>query len=86
MTVEMTLPNGAKQCLIDIQNWEFHWQGTYMYKTPVAVPANTRLSLRAIYDNSANNPNQPNSPPQDVGWGEATTDEMCIAFLGVTVD
>jgi hypothetical protein len=86
MTVEMTLPGGAKQCLIDIQNWEFHWQGTYMYKTPVAVPANTRLSLRAIYDNSANNPNQPNNPPQDVGWGEATTDEMCIAFLGVTVD
>jgi hypothetical protein len=31
-------------------------------------------------------PENPNHPPQDVRWGENTTDEMCIAFLGVTLD
>lgn len=86
MTVEMTLPGGAKQCLIDIQDWDFHWQGAYRYKAPVTIPAGSALRLTAYYDNSANNPRQPNDPPKPVGWGEATTDEMCIAFLGVTVE
>jgi hypothetical protein len=86
MKVEMTLPGGAKQCLIDIQDWDFHWQGTYRYKQPITIPAGTLLSLTAFYDNSAENPDQPNDPPKAVGWGEATTDEMCIAFVGVTVN
>ncbi len=38
----------------------------------------------AHYDNSAKNPRNPNTPPKDVKWGEATTDEMCIGFLAVT--
>jgi hypothetical protein len=44
------------------------------------------FSLRAYYDNSAGNPRNPNDPPKPVSWGEATTDEMCIAFLGVTIE
>ncbi|HKR64852.1 MAG TPA: ascorbate-dependent monooxygenase [Thermoanaerobaculia bacterium] len=86
MSVEMTPPNGASQCLINIDDWEFNWQGAYLYKNPIDVPAGTRLSLRAIYDNSSENPRNPNSPPRAVSWGEATTDEMCIAFLGMTVE
>jgi len=35
---------------------------------------------------SEGNPRNPSTPPQDVGWGEETTDEMCVAFLRVTVD
>jgi hypothetical protein len=87
MTVEMT-PQGSTQpqCLIDIQDWDFNWQGAYRYKTPVDIPANARVSLTAWYDNSANNPLNPNDPPKPVSWGEQTTDEMCIAFLGVTVE
>jgi hypothetical protein len=44
------------------------------------------LSLEAIYDNSEGNWRNPNNPPKPVSWGEQTTDEMCIAFLGVTLD
>lgn len=86
MQVEAKLPNGSTECLINIGDWDFHWQGLYRYQEPVALPALTRVSLKAIYDNSASNPLNPNLPPKDVSWGEATTDEMCIAFLGVTFD
>lgn len=86
MTVQMTTPDEATRCLIDIQDWDFNWQGAYRYETPVDVPAGSRLSLTAYYDNSSDNPRNPNNPPQSVSWGEATTDEMCIAFLGVTID
>jgi hypothetical protein len=86
MTVEMKAPGADAQCLINIDDWDFNWQGAYMFKTPIDVPIGTRMSLRAIYDNSSSNPLNPNDPPKAVSWGEATTDEMCIAFLGVTIE
>ena len=86
MHVSATLPTGQTQCLINIDDWDFNWQGMYRYNDPVAIPAGTKLSLEAFYDNSTNNLRNPNNPPQPVWWGEQTTDEMCIAFLGFTVD
>ncbi len=86
MNVQATLPGGQSQCLIDINDWDFNWQGMYLYQQPIAIPALSHFSLEAHYDNSANNARNPNSPPQAVSWGEKTTDEMCIAFIGFTVD
>lgn len=86
MTVSMTPAGGTAQCLIDIPDWDFNWQGAYRYEHPIDIPAGARVSLTAYYDNSANNPRNPNNPPKPVSWGEATTDEMCIAFLGVTLE
>lgn len=86
MKVELTPPNGTPQCLIDIQDWDFNWQGAYRYATPIDVPAGSKLALTAYYDNSSANPRNPNDPPKPVSWGEATTDEMCIAFVGVTIE
>ena len=86
MHVQAKLPTGETKCLIDIKDWDFNWQGTYGYNQPLAFPALTTVSLEAHYDNSANNWRNPNSPPKEVRWGEQTTDEMCIAFLGVTID
>ena len=40
--------------------------------------------LEAVFDNSANNPHNPFSPPQAVTFGEQTTNEMCFVFLGGT--
>jgi hypothetical protein len=78
--------NAGSSCLINIDDWDFNWQGLYRFKDPIAVPAGTKLSLEAYYDNSASNMRNPNDPPKPVSWGEATTDEMCIAFLGFTID
>jgi hypothetical protein len=52
----------------------------------VKLPAGSRVDVVAYYDNSENNPHNPNSPPQWVTWGEETTDEMCIAVLILTLD
>lgn len=86
MEVKMTLPGGQTHCLVNIDDWDFNWQGAYRYKEPITAPAGTRLWLTAFYDNSAGNPRNPNSPPQPVSWGEQTTDEMCLAFVGVTIE
>lgn len=86
MKVEATRPDGSTECLINIEDWDFNWQGSYMFKEPVSIPSGTRLSLRATYDNSSSNPRNPNNPPKPVSWGEETTDEMCIAFVGFTYD
>jgi mono/diheme cytochrome c family protein len=86
MHVTATLPNGTTQCLIGIDDWDFNWQGMYRFNDPVALPAGTRVALEAFYDNSSANARNPNDPPKAVSWGEQTTDEMCIAFIGVTLD
>jgi uncharacterized protein (TIGR03437 family) len=85
--VEMTQPGKTTaDCLVNIDNWDFRWQGTYTYQEQIPVPVGTRLNLTTFFDNSAANPNNPNSPPKVVRWGEATTDEMALAFIGFTLD
>lgn len=86
MQVDMKPPNGPSQCLIRIDDWDFNWQGAYRFTTPIDVPAGSQLTATAYYDNSSSNPRNPNNPPKPVSWGEATTDEMCLAFLGVTIE
>jgi hypothetical protein len=83
VTIDAVFPNGDRRQLIRIADWDFHWQGEYTFKQPILLPAGTRIELTAYYDNSLNNPRNPNNPPMDVGWGERTTDEMCLAFLSV---
>ncbi|MBI3949189.1 MAG: hypothetical protein HY314_01860 [Acidobacteria bacterium] len=86
MEVQAVYPNGMTRCLININDWDFHWQDAYLYKEPIPLPGGTRLEVTAYYDNSADNPRDPNLPPQPVSWGERTVDEMCIAFIAFTVD
>lgn len=70
------LPDGRKQWLIRIRDWNFNWQEQYRYATPVKLPADTRLEMEFTYDNSDANPRNPNHPARRVVWGPATTDEM----------
>lgn len=84
--ITATYPDGTQKPLIWVNPWDFNWQETYVYKTPVALPRGTRIALEAFYDNSADNPRNPNNPPRLVRWGEKSTDEMCTAFLYVTYD
>lgn len=86
MKVTATSPDGTVQPLIYIDDWDFHWQGTYTFARPVPLPGGTRIDVEAVYDNSSANRRNPSAPPHDVRWGEQTTDEMCIAFVRVTVD
>lgn len=69
-------PDGDTVQLIKIDHWDFHWQGTYMFKKMITIPGGSTLYGKAVYDNTINNPNNPNSPPKLVTNGEETTDEM----------
>jgi hypothetical protein len=76
-------PDGFKEWLIWIQQWDFNWQGDYRYKKPLHLPKGTALHLQFSYDNSTNNPVNPNQPPQRVVFGERSSDEMCELGLQV---
>ena len=65
---------------IRVPNWDFHWQGFYMFSQLQKIPSGYKVKGEAVYDNTANNPNNPNSPPQSVQFGENTTDEMFIVY------
>jgi peroxiredoxin len=79
-------PDGPKQTLVAIKDWDYNWQETYFLKEPISLKAGTRIEVQAVFDNSSGNPSNPSRPPRDVEWGEQTTDEMCYIFLGATSD
>jgi hypothetical protein len=83
MKVTAVKPGGEKVPLVWIKDWDFNWQGQYRYAKLIPLPKGTRLELEAYYDNSTDNPKNPNDPPQRVRWGEQTTDEMCLCGLQV---
>ena len=76
-----TLPDGTDHPLIWIKDWNFNWQDQYVYRDPVDLPKGTTIHVEGRYDNSADNPFNPSSPPARVLFGEETTDEMCLAIF-----
>jgi Tfp pilus assembly protein PilF len=78
-----TLPNGNREWLIRIPNWDPNWQAVYHYRKPVFLPAGTVISMRYHYDNSSANPRNPTSPPRGVRGGNQSTDEMAHFWLQV---
>jgi hypothetical protein len=84
--VSMTPPGGETVVLVDIKDWDYNWQETYWFKTPIKAKAGTRFEVEGIYDNTAKNPNNPFNPPRDIFFGEETTNEMLFGFFGATPD
>jgi hypothetical protein len=76
MKLTATLPDGSVKTLLWIPDWDFTWQEQYQFEDYVPLPKGTRLDVSISYDNSADNPRNPNSPPRRVSWGEQSTDEM----------
>ncbi|HEV3385526.1 MAG TPA: redoxin domain-containing protein [Gemmata sp.] len=79
----MTPPDGKEVSLIRIPEWDYNWQEQYELKEPLKLGKGTILRVRATFDNSADNPLNPSSPPRAVMVGEQTTSEMCFVFLGI---
>ena len=73
-TVGDTIP------LVEIDNWDFHWQGTHSFQKPIKIPTGSVLHGIALYDNTYNNPNGPR-PIQTVTVGESTTNEMMLFYF-----
>src|SRR5258708_2535940 len=83
MQAVATLPDGSKQWLLWIKDWDFSWQDQYQYKKPMPLPKGTRIDVAITYDNSAENPRNPSHPPKRVKWGEQSFDEMGSVTLQV---
>jgi hypothetical protein len=66
--------------LIQINDWDFHWQGFYVFKNLQKIPAGYTIRGKGIYDNTTNNLHNPNNPPINVAPGLNTHDEMFIYY------
>jgi len=74
---------GSVEVLLRV-NYHFHWQLSYRLAEPRVLKAGTRLRAIAWYDNSKNNPHNPD-PEKTVTWGDQTSDEMMVGFFDVAV-
>lgn len=72
--------DGVRETLLDIAHYDFNWQLSYDYATPIEVKRATTIGIEAVFDNSAANPVNPD-PSKRVRWGQQTTDEMLIGYI-----
>lgn len=82
---QLVYPDGHKEEVLSVPHYDFNWQTYYVFAKPLAVPKGSRLEGTAIYDNSVNNPANPD-PTVAVHWGEQTWQEMQYTGLTYTVD
>ena len=80
----VTYPTGEKETLLAVPHYDFNWQLTYELAQPKLLPAGTVIECTAHFDNSPNNPYNPD-PTKEVHFGEQTWEEMMIGFLDVAV-
>lgn len=73
-------PNGESEVLLAVPHYDFHWQMSYYLKTPKVLPKGTVVSCIAAWDNSANNPNNPD-PKAQVVDGLQSWEEMMAGFV-----
>ncbi len=78
-------PHGRIRTLLRIPHYDFFWQLSYRLATPIPLKAGTILQAVATFDNSRNNPHNPD-PGATVTWGEQTWAEMMVGFFDVAVD
>ena len=76
-----TLPDGTKKILLQIDDWDLDWKAPYRYAVPLLLPAQTKIALEIVFDNTRVNPRDPRRRPHFVipGWG--TMDEMASLWL-----
>ena len=74
-TFEIEYPDGRVEVVLSVPHYDFNWQRNYEPVEPIRIPAGSRLIHRTIYDNSRQNPANPD-PSQTIGWGLQSWDEM----------
>jgi len=76
-------PDHSKETLLHV-NYNFYWQLSYKLATPLPLKAGTELQAIAVFDNSKNNPHNPD-PTKTVHWGDQTSDEMMVGFFDIAI-
>lgn len=80
MTTEAIYPDGRREVLYRVPKYDFRWQETYFLKNQFVMPKGTRLITTAYFDNSPNNPLNPD-PTKAIRWGEPSNEEMMGFWL-----
>jgi peroxiredoxin len=80
MKYEALYPDGSRETLLSVPRYDFNWQTTYRFATPKRVPKGTWLLCTGGFDNSSQNPSNPD-PAKRVEWGDQSWDEMFIGFF-----
>ena len=77
--------DGRTETLLNVPNYSWHWQLWYNLAEPMKLPKGTKLQCTEHFDNSKNNPDNPDSA-KTVIWGQQTTDEMMVCMFNVVFD
>ncbi len=85
MQLSAAYPDGRSEILLDVPEYSFDWQLFYYPEEPLFVPAGTRVDILAHYDNSADNPANPD-PTRAVGFGVQSADEMMFGMFEFIAD
>ena len=78
--IELMMPDSSKSLLLDVPRYDFNWQTFYSFKAPVRIEPGMRLIATAWYDNSKDNPFNPDFT-KSVRFGEQTFEEMMIGYF-----
>jgi hypothetical protein len=81
---ELTQPDGTKETLLDVPQYDFNWQTAYRLPEPRLIPRGSKLQSFATFDNSSNNLANPD-PSKTVSWGDQSWDEMVLGYFDVAV-
>ena len=79
---ELTYPDGTTETLLSVPDYDFGWQSVYRFAKPLKVPKGSKLTWIGHWDNSADNPRNPD-PNKAVFWGLQTWDEMQNGWMEV---
>ena len=82
---DLRYPDGRSEILLNVPHYDFEWQFFYYLQQPRILPAGTVIECLAHFDNSPNNPDNPD-PAAEVRWGDQSWEEMMIGFFEIAVD
>ncbi|QDS93545.1 hypothetical protein FF011L_23150 [Roseimaritima multifibrata] len=80
--MDVQTKSNENQTLLSVPEYDFNWQHTYQFVSPLQLDEIERLEMSVQFDNSAGNPNNP-APDEYVTWGDQTWEEMSLAYLDI---
>ena len=81
----LVFPNGDTQTILKVPAYNWHWQLWYNLAEPIILPKGTKIECTAHFDNSPNNPENPD-PTKTIIWGQQNWDEMMVGFFNLVFD
>jgi hypothetical protein len=81
----LVFPSGETRTILKVPAYNWHWQLWYNLEEPIVLPRGTKIECTAHFDNSPNNPENPD-PTKTVIWGQQSWDEMMVGFFNLVYD